>query len=353
MPGPVAASNEGSPRTDLREPVGRTVEELPDGLPGEGAGDLVRGATGAPRGARRAWPASRRSGPRTRARPCGAGRLRGRRPQPRREGLRLGRGAARPAARARLPVRLRGRNPPREVPGRRLRERGRDGGDRRQRRRPPRASPSPPGAGRAPPTAQVPRPARRAHARRRRGGRRGRRGRRGLPRRGLPGTRGALPQERALEGAQAQEAEGRVRAQGDPRHGAARGVRGQGAGGRGGTRGAGAGGGRQGRPRGPRRDPGLRALPPRALEAHTRQQRHRAPRPRDPQEDAGRRRTFPDGRGALMPVGARLRRVAEGEWGPGRRLDATLPDGWPHRGGPMGCLKVRKNLDGAGLNAAH
>ena len=41
MPEPVASLNEGSLKPDLREPVGRAVEDTPDGLPGEEAGDLV------------------------------------------------------------------------------------------------------------------------------------------------------------------------------------------------------------------------------------------------------------------------------------------------------------------------
>ena len=41
MPEPVASLNEGSLKPDLREPVGRTVEDTPDGLPGEEADDLV------------------------------------------------------------------------------------------------------------------------------------------------------------------------------------------------------------------------------------------------------------------------------------------------------------------------
>lgn len=47
-----------------------------------------------------------------------------------------------------------------------------------------------------------------------------------------------------------------------------------------------------------------------------------------------------------MRATARLRCVAEGEWGARRYLDVTLLDEWPHRrAGPWGCRKVRKNLD--------
>lgn len=56
--------------------------------------------------------------------------------------------------------------------------------------------------------------------------------------------------------------------------------------------------------------------------------------------------TFPDGRPALMLVTARLKYVAEGEWGSRRHLDVTLLEGWPHGADLGGCWKVRKNLDG-------
>jgi hypothetical protein len=36
--------------------------------------------------------------------------------------------------------------------------------------------------------------------------------------------------------------------------------------------------------------------------------------------------TFPDGRSALMPVTARLKYVAESEWGSRRYLDVSLLD---------------------------
>ena len=106
----------------------------------------------------------------------------------------------------------------------------------------------------------------------------------------------------------------------------ARGLRGQGP--RGGRRARlnEAEGGREGRPRRIRRDPDVHALPARALAAHTHQQRHRAPEPRDPQAHA-RGRTFPDGKSALMLVTARLKYVAESEWGSRRYLDVTLLEG--------------------------
>ena len=48
-----------------------------------------------------------------------------------------------------------------------------------------------------------------------------------------------------------------------------------------------------------------------------------------------------------MLASARLKYVAESEWGSKRYLDVTLLEGWPHRmAGLGGCRKVRKNLDG-------
>ena len=160
MPGPIATLDEGSLKTDLRELVGRTVEETPNGLPGEEAEDLVgaerHGRTAErqayraghydrkptatsgeaalrmprPKGAR---PAAATAGRRRRREagageghgrdvpggrlhqarrgrgrdPAGAGRLRVDGVDPEREGVRLRRGVAQPPARARLPVRLR------------------------------------------------------------------------------------------------------------------------------------------------------------------------------------------------------------------------------------------------------
>ena len=56
--------------------------------------------------------------------------------------------------------------------------------------------------------------------------------------------------------------------------------------------------------------------------------------------------TFPDGRSAPMLVTARLKYVAESEWGSRRYLDVTLLDEWRAGAGLSGCRKVRKNLDG-------
>ena len=70
--------------------------------------------------------------------PLGRQRVGRHRLQPQREGLRGGRGVARPPSGSRVPIRLRRRHLPQEVLGRQLRERGRDGGNRRQLRRLPR-----------------------------------------------------------------------------------------------------------------------------------------------------------------------------------------------------------------------
>ena len=70
--------------------------------------------------------------------PLGLERLSRHRLHPRREGVRLGRGVEEQAARVRLPLRPRGRDIPQAQLGKRLGERGGDGGHRRQRRRLPR-----------------------------------------------------------------------------------------------------------------------------------------------------------------------------------------------------------------------
>ena len=65
-----------------------------------------------------------------------------------------------------------------------------------------------------------------------------------------------------------------------------------------------------------------------------------------------RRRTrevgaFPDGKSALLLVTARLKYVAESEWGSRRYLDVALLEGQPHRtAGLWCCWKAHKNLDG-------
>lgn len=55
--------------------------------------------------------------------------------------------------------------------------------------------------------------------------------------------------------------------------------------------------------------------------------------------------TFPDGKSALMLVTARLKCVAESEWGSRHYLHMTMLDEKPHGAGLWGCRKVRKNLD--------
>ena len=52
-----------------------------------------------------------------------------------------------------------------------------------------------------------------------------------------------------------------------------------------------------------------------------------------------------------MLMTARLKYVAESEWGSRRYLDVTLLDEQLYRrAGPWGCRKVRKNLDGTEPN---
>ena len=70
--------------------------------------------------------------------PVGRERVGGDRVEPQREGVRGRRGVEEQAADPRVPLRLRRRHLPQEKLGRLLRERGRDGGHRRQRRRLPR-----------------------------------------------------------------------------------------------------------------------------------------------------------------------------------------------------------------------
>ena len=86
---------------------------------------------------------------------------------------------------------------------------------------------------------------------------------------------------------------------------------------RGGARGDAPRGGREGRPRRLRRDLNLHRVPIRtnnAIERLNREVRRRT-------RVVG---TFPDGKSALMLVTARLKYVAESEWGSRRYLDVTL-----------------------------
>ena len=275
--------------------------------------------------------------------PPGLERLRGDRLQPEREGLRVGRGVEERAPGARPPLRLRGRDTPQEVLGRELRERRRDGGHRRERRRLPRGHRrrgGPRGVGRVlarvPLVAEVPRPARRAHVHRRQGGRHGRLDRRGLPRRRPPAPHRALLPERPREGAQVEAPRGRRDARGDPRHGVPRGV---GEEGRRGRRRAGvheARGGREGRPRWLRRDPDVHEVPRRPLEEDPHEQRHRAAEPRDPQAnprrgDVPRRELRPHARHRTAEVRRGERVGVEALPGRDAAGGVATPDG-----GPMG-----------------
>ena len=107
--------------------------------------------------------------------------------------------------------------------GRLLRERGRDGGHRRQRRRLPRGDRGRRGLhrvgrvlARVPLLAQGPGPLWRAHVHRRQGRRHDGRDSRGVPGRRLPALHGALLPQRALEGPQVQARRGGRDAQGRP-----------------------------------------------------------------------------------------------------------------------------------------
>ena len=56
--------------------------------------------------------------------------------------------------------------------------------------------------------------------------------------------------------------------------------------------------------------------------------------------------TFPDGKSALMLVTARLKYVAESEWGSRRYLDVMLLDEQSYQRRAYGLSKAHKNLDG-------
>lgn len=60
--------------------------------------------------------------------------------------------------------------------------------------------------------------------------------------------------------------------------------------------------------------------------------------------------TFPDGKSALMLVTARLKYVADSEWGSRRYLDVPLLDERPCRRPAAACWNLRKSLDSTGWN---
>ena len=214
--------------------------------------------------------------------------------EPQREGVRGRRGMALQAAHLRLSLCLRRRDLPEAGLGRLLRERGRDGGHRRQRRRLPRGHRrrgGVHGVGRVlegvPLVAQGPGALGRAHVHRRQGRRHDRRHRRGVPGCGLSEVHRALLPQCAFEGAEVQERPGGGDAQGHPRPRVVRCQHGEG-----GRRRRGPGrdetcGGIQVRPRGRCRDADLHKVSHAALEAHPHQQRHRAAQPRDQAPHAG------------------------------------------------------------------
>lgn len=66
-------------------------------------------------------------------------------------------------------------------------------------------------------------------------------------------------------------------------------------------------------------------FPPRPLAQDPHQQRDRGAQQGDQKKGPGRG-TFPDGKSALMLATARLKYIAESEWGSRRYLDVTLLD---------------------------
>lgn len=123
---------------------------------------------------------------------------------------------------------------------------------------------------------------------------------------------------------------------GAARDGVARGGRGQGTRGRGGARADAPRGGRQGRKGRIRRDLGVHGLPARALAPHPHQQRHRAAEPRDPQADArggrlSRREVGPHARHREAQVRRGGRMGIEALPGRDAARRVAVPDG-----GPMG-----------------
>ena len=208
---------------------------------------------------------------------------------------------------------------PEAKPGRLLRERGGHGGGRRERGRLPRGDRLRRGLHRVvgaltrlPVVAQVLRAARRAHVRGRQGGRHGRLDRRGVPRRQTPALHRALLPQRPRQGSEIEEASGGGHAQGDPRDGVSRGGRRQ-------DRGRGrrpgidaAQGGRQGGARRACRDAGVLRDAARALAAHPHEQRKRAAQQGDQAQDPrgrplSRRQVRPDACGRPPEVRRRQR----------------------------------------------
>ena len=344
MPDPIVSLNEESLKSDLRELVRRTVEEMLNGLLDEEADDLV----GAERYERTADREAYRAGHYERRLTTTSGEVTIR--MPKLKGMRFTTAIieryrrretsveeamiemylagvstrriedvseilwgssvsastvsnlnekafasveewAQQAARPGVPLRLRGRDIPQEVLGRELRERRRDGGHRRERRRLPRGHRRRGGLhgvgrvlARVPLVAEVPRPARRAHVHRRQGGRHGRLDRRGsspgaayqrctvhfyrnvlarVPKSKRPRVAAMLKAIHAMESREAAEAKALEVAselEKSKLREAAMVVR-----------------------DGCAEDADLHQVPPRALAPHTHQQRHRAPEPGDPQ----------------------------------------------------------------------
>ena len=139
----------------------------------------------------------------------------------------------------------------------------------------------------------------------------------------IPALHRALLPQRAGQGPQIEAFAGRGHAQGHPRHGVARGLGGQGRVGDSRARVDEAERGRQGRARRLCRDADVL----RDAREHWRRIRTNNAIERLNREIRRRTRvvgTFPDGKSALMLVAARLKYVADSEWGSRRYLDASL-----------------------------
>lgn len=83
--------------------------------------------------------------------------------------------------------------------------------------------------------------------------------------------------------------------------------------------------GRHVRPRRRHGDAGLHTLPHATLAAHPRQQRHRAPEPRNPSSNVSGRHLPRQKAGAAAGVD-KVKYVADSEWGSRRYLNVLLPN---------------------------
>ena len=215
MSNPIVSFDERAVKDELRELVGKTIEETINAMLDEDADQLVGAGPYERTDERAAYRAGHyergfttTSGQVTlkmpklkgmrfttavierykRRDPVGRGHLRRHGLKLQRQGFQGGRGAAMQAPGLRIPVRLRRRHLPEAKLGRLLRERGGHGGDRRERGRLPRGDRLRRGLHRVvgvlarfPVVAEVARAARRSRVHRRQGRRHGQLDRRGLP----------------------------------------------------------------------------------------------------------------------------------------------------------------------------